>query len=205
MRGGRAVAELVLGHIEPTGRLPLSVPRHVGQQPTYYNQVRGQHGHRYADLTQEPQFVFGEGLTYTTVEWSDLDPRGERPLARRRRVAEVTLTNTGAGRHTEPVQAYVTDVVTSVTWATKELKAFRRVDGAAGGVGHDASRGRGRGVLHLVDAAGRRVVEPGGVRAAASGRARAGRSCCGRPSRSRADTPKPGAVLVDGPGLLVFS
>ena len=52
--------------------MPLSVPRHVGQQPVYYNQIRGQHGDRYADLTQEPLFVFGEGLSYSTVEYSDL-------------------------------------------------------------------------------------------------------------------------------------
>ncbi len=59
----QAIAELILGVIEPTGRMPLSVPRHVGQQPVYYNQIRGQHGERYADLTQEPLFVFGEGLS----------------------------------------------------------------------------------------------------------------------------------------------
>ena len=61
MRGGRAIAELLLGLIEPTGRLPISFARHVGQQPTYYNQVRGQHGDRYADLTQDPPFAFGKG------------------------------------------------------------------------------------------------------------------------------------------------
>ncbi len=72
MRGGRAIAELVLGRIEPSGRLPVSFPRHVGQQPIYYNGIRGQHGDRYADLSQDPQFAFGEGLSYTTVEYSDL-------------------------------------------------------------------------------------------------------------------------------------
>ncbi|MEN0069623.1 MAG: glycoside hydrolase family 3 C-terminal domain-containing protein, partial [Propionicimonas sp.] len=72
MEGGRAIAELLLGRIEPSGRLPISFARHVGQQPTYYNQVRGQHGDRYADLTQSPAFAFGEGLSYTTVEYSDL-------------------------------------------------------------------------------------------------------------------------------------
>jgi beta-glucosidase len=160
MRGGRAVAELVLGAIEPFGRLPVSVPRHVGQQPTYYNQVRGQHGHRYADLTQEPQFVFGEGLTYTTVEWSgltldeaDLAPDG---VVR----AEVTLTNTGNRTAYELVQAYVTDVVTSVTWATKELKAFRRVE-VPPGESVTARLEVPVSACTIVDAAGRRVVEPG--------------------------------------------
>ncbi|THE06339.1 beta-glucosidase, partial [Microbacterium oleivorans] len=65
MQGGRAIAELLLGEIEPAGRLPISFARHAGQQPTYYNQIRGQHGDRYADLTQDPAFAFGDGLSYT--------------------------------------------------------------------------------------------------------------------------------------------
>ncbi|MFD0580127.1 glycoside hydrolase family 3 C-terminal domain-containing protein [Dactylosporangium darangshiense] len=72
MLGGRAIAELLLGLIEPSGRLPISFARHAGQLPVYYNQLRGQHGNRYADLTQEPLFAFGEGLSYSTVEYSDL-------------------------------------------------------------------------------------------------------------------------------------
>ncbi|GGN01511.1 glycosyl hydrolase [Terrabacter tumescens] len=160
MRGGRAVAELVLGHMEPSGRLPVSVPRHVGQQPTYYNQVRGQHGHRYADLTQEPQFVFGEGLSYTTVEWSDLTLEAAELAHDDVLVAEVTLTNTGERTAYEVVQAYVTDVVTSVTWATKELKAFQRVTVPAG----ESVRARVEvpaAACSIVDAGGRRVVEAG--------------------------------------------
>jgi beta-glucosidase len=160
MRGGRAVAELVLGRIEPSGRLPLSVPRHVGQQPTYYNQVRGQHGHRYADLTQEPQFVFGEGLTYTTTTWSDLTLADAALTADDAVRARVTITNEGDRPAHEVVQAYVHDVVTSVTWATKELKAFRRVvvpprDTVTVELEVPVS------ACTVVDAAGRRVVEPG--------------------------------------------
>nr|BFE69714.1 hypothetical protein GCM10020092_030150 [Actinoplanes digitatis] len=127
MRGGRALAELLLGLIEPTGRMPVSAARHVGQQPVYYNQVRGQHGTRYADLTQDPLFAFGQGLSYTTIEYADL--RIAEPDVSTTGVvrASVRLTNTGTRPALETVQAYVSDLVTSVTWADRELKAYRQV------------------------------------------------------------------------------
>jgi beta-glucosidase len=160
MRGGRAIAELILGLIEPAGRLPLSMPRHVGQQPVYYNQIRGQHGSRYADLTQDPLFVFGEGLGYTTVEYSGLTVTtpvvGADEVVR----ATVELTNTGGRPAVETVQVYVSDLVTSVTWAVRELKAYRQVTVPPGEsvtvpVELPAS------ACSLVTADGRRVVEPG--------------------------------------------
>ncbi|NEC93055.1 glycoside hydrolase family 3 C-terminal domain-containing protein, partial [Streptomyces sp. SID12501] len=127
MRGGRAIAELLLGTIDPAGRLPVTFPRHVGQQPVYYNQLRGQHGNRYADLTQDPAFAFGEGLSYSTVEYSDLTV-AEPVLGRDDVVrARVTVTNTGTRPSHEVVQVYVSDLVTSLTWADKELKAYRHV------------------------------------------------------------------------------
>lgn len=160
MRGGGAIAELVLGLIEPSGRLPISVPRHVGQQPVFYNTVRGQHGDRYADLTQEPLFVFGEGLTYSTVEYSDLRIADEVVAAHGVIRASVTLTNTGSRPALETVQAYVRDLVTSVTWADKELKAYQQVSLDSGEratvtVAIPASS------CTLVTADGRRIAEPG--------------------------------------------
>ncbi|MFG1609064.1 glycoside hydrolase family 3 N-terminal domain-containing protein [Actinoplanes sp. NPDC049265] len=160
MRGGRAIAELVLGAIEPTGRLPITMPRHVGQQPVYYNQIRGQHGRRYADLTQEPQFVFGEGLSYTTVEYSDLVlDQTELPAGGTIR-ATVKLTNLGDRPALETVQVYLSDLVTSVTWAERELKTYRQAT--------VPPRGETTVDLELpvrectlVTADGRRVVEPG--------------------------------------------
>ncbi|HEY8720264.1 glycoside hydrolase family 3 N-terminal domain-containing protein [Pengzhenrongella sp.] len=160
MRGGRAIAELILGQIEPTGRLPVSFARHVGQQPVYYNVVRGQRGDSYADLTLDPQFVFGEGLSYSTVEYSDLVVHTPelRPDATIR--AQVRLTNTGDRPALETVQVYINDLVTSVTWAEKELKSYQQV---LVGPGESA-------MVHLelpassctlVTADGRRVVEPG--------------------------------------------
>lgn len=124
MQGGRAVAELLLGLIEPSGRLPISVPRHVGQLPIYYNQVRGQHGDRYADLTQDPLFAFGEGLGYSTVQYSDLRIANPSVQTNGTVRASVTLTNQGSRPVLETVQAYIRDTVTSVTWAERELKAF---------------------------------------------------------------------------------
>nr|WP_296063785.1 glycoside hydrolase family 3 N-terminal domain-containing protein [uncultured Actinoplanes sp.] len=156
MRGGRAVAELVLGLIEPSGRMPLSVPRHVGQQPVFYNQIRGQHGTRYADLTQDPLFVFGEGLSYTTVEYSDLTVEVAGDMVQ----ARVTLTNTGDRPGVETVQAYVSDLVTSVTWAVRELKAYRQVT-VAPRASTTVEISVPASACTLVTADGRRVVEPG--------------------------------------------
>lgn len=160
MRGGQAVAELLLGLVEPSGRLPISFARHVGQQPTYYNQLPGQHGTRYADLTQDPAFAFGEGLSYTSVAYDELVVStpvvGPDDVVR----ACVTVSNTGARPVLETVQVYLHDVVTSVTWAEKELKAYRQVALAPGE----------RRVVELelpvrdctlVDADATRVVEPG--------------------------------------------
>ncbi|OLR92983.1 exo-beta-d-1,3/1,6-glucosidase [Actinokineospora bangkokensis] len=160
MRGGQAIAEVLLGAVEPTGRLPISFARHAGQQPTYYNQVRGQHGNRYADLTQEPAFAFGEGLSYTTVEYADLAVDAPVVGQDDRVEARVTVRNTGARPTRETVQAYVSDNVTSVSWADKELKAFTQVD-LAPGESAVVRLAIPVGDCAIVDAAGRRVVEPG--------------------------------------------
>ncbi|MBT2427978.1 glycoside hydrolase family 3 C-terminal domain-containing protein [Streptomyces sp. ISL-112] len=160
MLGGAAVAELLLGLIEPTGRLPLSFARHAGQQPTYYNQVRGQHGTRYADLTQSPAFAFGEGLSYTTVEYTDLELLTAVVEPTETVRARVTLTNSGARPALETLQVYVSDAVTSVTWAEKELKAYEQV-ALAPGESRQVAVELPVAACTLVDTRGRRVVEPG--------------------------------------------
>jgi beta-glucosidase len=160
MQGGHAIAELLTGAIEPSGRLPISFARHVGQQPTYYNQIRGQHGTRYADLTQAPAWAFGEGLSYTTVAYSALQLASSELGMGDTLVAEVTVANTGSRPVRETVQAYVRDVVTSASWADKELKAYRQVDLAPG----EAAQVRLEVPVAdctIVDAAGVRRVEPG--------------------------------------------
>ncbi|SDQ82151.1 glycoside hydrolase family 3 N-terminal domain-containing protein [Microbacterium sp. cf332] len=160
MAGGAALAELLTGAIEPSGRLPISFPRHVGQQPTYYNQVRGQHGDRYADLTQAPAWAFGQGLSYTTVEYrgvaladTEVDPAGTV-------VVDVEVCNTGARPVRETVQLYVRDVVTSASWCDRELKAYRQVELSPGEV-RTVRIELAAAACTIVDASGRRVVEPG--------------------------------------------
>ncbi|WP_299442174.1 glycoside hydrolase family 3 N-terminal domain-containing protein [uncultured Phycicoccus sp.] len=160
MRGGVAVAELVLGLVEPAGRLPVSFPRHAGQLPVFYNQVRGQHGDRYADLTQEPAYPFGHGRSYTTVTYEDLrvltPTVGPSGIVR----ATVRLTNTGRRPALETVQCYVSDTVTSATWADQELKAFRQVE-IPPGESTLVELTVAASECTLVDRTGRRVVEAG--------------------------------------------
>ena len=126
----------------------------------YYNTVRGQDGNRYADLTQEPQFVFGEGLSYTTIAYAGLTVTTPQVSADEIVRATVTLTNTGRRPALETVQAYVSDLVTSVTWAQRELKAYRQVlvpPGESVTVEIEVPAA----ACSLVTADGRRVVEPG--------------------------------------------
>lgn len=164
MKGGQAIAEIILGETEPSGRLPITFPRHAGQLPVYYNQIRGQHGNRYADLTQDPAFAFGEGLSYTTFEYGEPTVTnvpesgafGETDTVH----AEIILTNTGDRKGTEVVQLYIGDIVTSYSWTDRELKAFQRVElepGESETVAFDIPVSD----CTIVDSEANRIVEPG--------------------------------------------
>ena len=161
MQGGSALARILTGMVEPTGRLPITFPRHAGQLPVYYNQIRGQHGNRYADLTQEPAFAFGQGMGYTTFAYGEPQVDGSDTVGAEDVVrVSVDLTNTGRLPGTEVVQVYISDLVTSVSWADRELKAFRRVrldPGQTCKVVFDLPVAE----WTLVDAECRRKVEPG--------------------------------------------
>lgn len=126
MYGGQAVAEAIFGKINPQGRLPISFPVVTGQVPVYYNQLPGWHEGRYVDCTEEPLFAFGEGLSYTWYEYSDLK------FNKRTKTVTVTVTNNGKRRGVETVQVYVNDVVSSVMTAVKNLAGFERVELDAG-------------------------------------------------------------------------
>lgn len=164
MKGGQAIAEIILGETEPSGRLPITFPRHAGQLPVYYNQIRGQHGNRYADLTQNPAFAFGEGLSYATFEYGDpiiTNVPESGIFAETDTVhAEITLTNTGDRKGTEVVQLYIGDIVTSYSWTDRELKAFQRVElepGKSKTVAFDIPVSD----CTIVDSEANRIVEPG--------------------------------------------
>jgi beta-glucosidase len=160
MEGGRAIAEAVFGQLNPSGKLTVSFPVHVGQQPVFYDQVRGQHGTRYADLAQEPLFPFGHGLSYTQYRYSN--PRLASTTLARGQAASVSVEveNLGQRAGDEVVQVYVSDVVTSVTWVNKALKGFARVH-LAPGEKKTVSVTLPWEAFELVDADGRSVVEPG--------------------------------------------
>jgi beta-glucosidase len=160
MEGGRAVAEALFGELNPSGKLTVSIPVHVGQQPVFYSQVRGQHGDRYADLTQEPLFPFGHGLGYTRFRYRALRVTPEAIAQGQGVEVSVEVENAGARAGDEIVQVYVSDLVTSVTWVQKSLAGFARVH---------LNPGEARTVrvtlpaqaFSLVDAEERRAIEPG--------------------------------------------
>jgi beta-glucosidase len=160
MEGGRAIAEAVFGQLNPSGKLTISFPVHVGQQPVFYNQVRGQHGTRYADLTQEPLFPFGHGLSYTNYRYSNARLASATLAPGQSASVSVDVENAGPRAGDEIVEVYVSDVVTSVTWVNKALKGFSRVR-LAPGEKKTVTISLPWEAFQLVDADGRRVVEPG--------------------------------------------
>lgn len=152
--GGQAVAEAILGEYNPSGRLPISFPRHSGQVPVYYNQLPGWHGGHYCDLPETPLFAFGEGLSYTQFAYSELVMDAETLRA------SVCVRNAGERAGIETVQVYVRDEVTSVLTPVKRLIAFRQValePGECVRVDFQLARDD----FSLVNRWEQRVVEPG--------------------------------------------
>lgn len=157
MCGGEAIAAILFGDRNPCGKLSISVPHHVGQQPVCYRQPPGWHGERYVDLPKGPLFAFGFGLSYTRFEYTNLNIH---PIVADNVPFSVDLTNVGEREGVEIVQAYVNDLFSSVTTPEKELKLFRRVTLKPGESRHlDFSLPIKD--LALINAAGDKVVEPG--------------------------------------------
>ena len=122
--GGDALADVLFGDYNPAGRLPVSVPRSVGQIPVYYNR-RFPVAHDYLEMGQAPLYPFGYGLSYTRFEYSDL--RLEWPKV------SFTITNAGEAEGDEVPQLYITDLLASTARPIKQLRAFDRVTVPAGG------------------------------------------------------------------------
>lgn len=160
MQGGHAIAEALFGYLNPSGKLTISIPVHVGQQPVFYSQVRGQHGNRYADLTQEPLFPFGHGLSYTSYRYSNLQVAPINLARGQSAQISIDVENTGSRAGDEIVQVYVSDVVTSATWVDKALKGFARVH-LEPGEKQTVQIELPWESFQIVDAEGRTVVEPG--------------------------------------------
>ncbi|WP_197525647.1 glycoside hydrolase family 3 N-terminal domain-containing protein [Pseudobythopirellula maris] len=153
--GGPAIADLLLGAASPSGKLPLSFPKHVGQSPLYYNhprtgrpaqaEVRALIGSDRSDFPEEmkyrshyldvdpfPLYPFGYGLSYTTFGYSELAITTAELRAGQTLTARCRLTNTGDHAGAEIVQLYTRDVAASLVRPVRELQAFRRVTLAAG-------------------------------------------------------------------------
>jgi beta-glucosidase len=160
MEGGLALAEALFGLLNPSGKITISFPVHVGQQPVFYSQVRGQHGAQYADLTQEPLFPFGYGLSYTKYVYSNLRLASSNlPLGKTATIF-VDVENVGPREGTEIVQVYVSDLVTSATWVNKSLKGFARVQ-LAPGEKRTVQVELPWQAFQIVNTQGNNVVEPG--------------------------------------------
>ncbi|WP_053743132.1 glycoside hydrolase family 3 N-terminal domain-containing protein [Streptomyces sp. NRRL WC-3618] len=123
--GGEAIAEILLGHTAPTGRLPVSVPRSAAQLPVYYNHKDTEYG-SYVDEDAEPLYSFGHGLTYTTFAY------GTPKVVEGGAGCEVDITNTGDRTGCSVVQLYIRPLRTTVWPRTLELRAFESVDLAPG-------------------------------------------------------------------------
>ncbi|MEV6328637.1 glycoside hydrolase family 3 N-terminal domain-containing protein [Streptomyces sp. NPDC051909] len=160
--GTGALAAVIGGRTAPSGRLPVSVPRRPGAQPSTYLSARLGHSSEVSSIDPTPAFGFGHGLTYTTFAWSDPEvERAEIPTDGAFRLA-LTVENTGGRAGTEVVQLYLHDPVASVVQPVQRLIGYVRLDLAPG-------ERRRIGVVVPADlasftgAAGTRIVEPGAL------------------------------------------
>ncbi|MBO1320475.1 beta-glucosidase BglX [Acanthopleuribacter pedis] len=141
-QSGHAVADILFGDVNPSGKLPMSFPRHVGQLPLYYNHKKtGRPGpdpnglvfwSHYTDMDNAPLFPFGFGLSYTTFSYGDLSLSNKEIAFDGTLTVSTTVTNTGKRAGSEVVQLYVRDLVGTRTRPVKELKGFQKISLAAG-------------------------------------------------------------------------
>lgn len=134
-QAGNAIADVVFGDVNPSGKLPVTFPRTVGQVPIYYNHLntgrppeeQNKYSSKYLDVPWTPQFPFGYGLGYTTFKVSNLQLSAPRMRATDKLVVSVDVENSGQRVGDEVVQLYIRDLVASLSRPVKELKGFQRV------------------------------------------------------------------------------
>lgn len=168
--GGNAVADVLFGSYNPSGKLPVSFPQTVGQEPFYYNHkttgrpstsVEGFVGFtRFEDVSNEAVFPFGFGLSYSSFSYSDLRLSGPVVSPEKKVSVSITLTNTSEKEGTETVQLYLRDLQASVTQPVKALKDFKQVT-LAGGASETVTFSITPEKLIFFDADGNEVLEPG--------------------------------------------
>ena len=133
-KGGRAIAEILFGDVNPSGRLSVTIPRHSGQLPVYYNAKKSKRywlekgwGKSYADMDSKPLYPFGHGLSYTTFEYSNLRfDKTDSGIAGTIQVS-VDIQNTGKRAGPEVVQLYIQDVIATVSTSEMELRGFEKI------------------------------------------------------------------------------
>ena len=165
---GPAVADVLFGDYNPSGKLPVTFPRATGQIPLYYNhrntgrppQEKEKYTSKYLDVPWTPLYPFGHGLSYTTFGYGDVQVSGARVRATDSVVVSVDVTNTGRVAGTEIVQLYLRDDVASIARPVKELRGFASVT-LEPGASQRVQFVLGAGDLAFYNQAMDRVVEPG--------------------------------------------
>ncbi|HLZ87389.1 MAG TPA: glycoside hydrolase family 3 C-terminal domain-containing protein, partial [Puia sp.] len=158
-QGGLAIADILLGNTNPSGRLPMTFPCSEGQIPFYYNH-KPTSGHRYVDEKDTPLFPFGHGLSYTHFDYTDLKISPATIPVGGSADIRVTVTNTGSLAGDEITQLYIRDLVSSVTTPAIALKGFARTS-LAPGESKTLHFRLGPDQLALWNTEMKRVVEPG--------------------------------------------
>ena len=126
-KGGTAVADVLFGDFNPAGRLPITFPIHESQLPLFYNHKPTGRGNDYNNLTGEPLFPFGYGLSYTSFEYKGLSFNKKVFSGNESIEVSCTVKNTGEYEGDEIVQLYIRDVLASVSRPLLELKDFTRI------------------------------------------------------------------------------
>ncbi len=128
INGARSMAGILSGRINPSGKLAMTFPYSTGQISIYYNRRKSGRGHQgfYKDITSDPLYPFGHGLSYTEFKYGTVTPSATKVKRGDKLSAEVTVTNTGARDGAETVHWFISDPYCSITRPVKELKHFEK-------------------------------------------------------------------------------